>query len=112
MTKTRNALVNRALKELGVVGAGQTAEAEDYDEIDKAVEPVMSDLATRDIWVWGDPDQYDDDAFDHLAVLLANARARAFGAAPDEQKRLLAEQRLRALKPTILSGEVQEYEFF
>jgi hypothetical protein len=112
MTKTRNELVIRALKELGVVGSGQTAEAEDFDEIDKAVEPVMSDLATRDIWVWGDPDQYDDDAFDHLAVLLANARARAFGAQPDEQKRLMAELRLRGLKPTILSGRTQEIEYF
>ncbi len=112
MTKTRNDLVNRALKELGVVGSGQTAEAEDYDEIDDAVEPVMSDLATRDIWVWGDPDQYDDDAFDHLAVLLANARARAFGVQPDEQKRRLAEARLRGLKPTILSGQPQPIEYF
>ncbi len=112
MPKTRHDLVNRALAELGVVGAGQTASAEDFDEIDKAVAPVMSDLATRDIWVWGDPDAYDDDAFDHLAVLLANARARAFGALPDEQKRLLAEQRLRGLKPTILSGRTQEIEYF
>lgn len=112
MTKTRTELVNRALKELGVVGAGQTASAEDFDEIDKAVEPVMSDLATRDIWVWGDPDEYDDDAFDHLAVLLANARARGFGVQPDEQKRLLAEARLRGLKPTILSGQPQQIEYF
>ncbi len=112
MTKTRNELVNRALKELGVVGSGQTAEAEDFDEIDDAVEPVMSDLATRDIWVWGNPDEYDDDAFDHLAVLLANARARAFGVQPDEQKRLLAEARLRGLKPTLLSGQPQPIEYF
>jgi hypothetical protein len=112
MSKTRIELVNRALSELGVVGAGQTAAAEDFEVIDQAVPPVMGDLATRDIWVWGDPDAYDDDAFDHLAVLLANARARAFGAPPDEQKRLLAEARLRGLKPTILSGRTQEIEYF
>jgi hypothetical protein len=45
-------------------------------------------------------------------LLLANARARACGAPPDEQKRLLAEARLRGLKPTILSGRTQEIEYF
>ena len=109
---SREQLVNRALIELGVVGAGQTAAAEDYAVINDAVEPVMSDLATRDIWVWGDPDEYEEDAFDHLGVLLANARARAFGSAPSEEVRLLAERRLRALKPTFLSGQSQTTEYY
>lgn len=110
--KSREELVNRALKELGVVGSGQTASAEDYATIDEAVEPVMSDLATRDVWVWGDPDEYDEDAFEHLAVLLANAKARSFGKAPSEETRLMAESRLRQLSPTILSGQRQQTEYF
>lgn len=110
--KSREQLVNRALLELGVVGAGQTAAAEDYQVIDQAVEPVMSDLATRDIWQWGNPDEYDEDAFEHLAVLLANAKARPFGVEPSEETRLRAEGRLRQLRPYDLSGQRQTAEYF
>lgn len=110
--KSREELVNRALEELGVVGAGQTASAEDYAVIDAAVEPVMSDLATRDIWVWGDPDEYDEDAFEHLAVLLANAKARPFGKQPSEETRIMAERRLRQLSLYDLSGQAQRVEYF
>jgi hypothetical protein len=110
--KTREELVNRALEELGVVGAGQTAAAEDYAVVDDAVEPVMSDLATRDVWVWGDPDEYDEDAFEHLAVLLANAKARPFGKEPSEEIRIMAERRLRQLAPYVLSGQAQIVDYF
>lgn len=110
--KSRQALVNRALEELGVAGAGQTASAEDYDVINEAVEPVMSDLGTRDIWQWGDPDEYDEDAFEHLAVLLANAKARPFGKEPSEETRLRAESRLRQLRLYDLSGQAQTAEYF
>jgi hypothetical protein len=110
--KSRQQLVNRALEELGVVGAGQPASAEDYAVVNAAIESVMSDLATRDIWQWGNPDEYDEDAFEHLAVLLANAKARPFGKAPDEQVRLLAERRLRQLRPYDLSGQAQTTDYF
>lgn len=112
MTRTREQLVARALNRLGVVGSGQAPQAEDAKVVNDAVEPVLADLATRDIWQWGDPDALDDDAFEHLAKLLANAVARNFGAQEDEQQRMLAESRLRELKPIFLSGQPQQTEYF
>lgn len=112
MSKTKLELINRALVELGVIGAGQTAAAEDVALVDGDIDPVMSDLATRNIWVWGDPDEYDDDAFIHLAKILAFSVARAFGATPDENTRLNAETRLRLLDRPVLSGQNQSVEYY
>lgn len=112
MSRSREQLVARALNRLGVIGSGQIPEAEDAKVVDDVIEPILSDLATRDIWQWGDPDVIDDDAFEHLAKLLANAVARNFGAQEDEQQRLLVEARLRELKPVFLSGQPQQTEYF
>lgn len=110
--KSREELVNRALEELGVIAAGQAAEPEDAILIDREIEPILSDLATRQVYHWGDPDNIDDDAFVHLAVLLANSRARSFGTVPDERVRLMAEGRLRQLELVTLSGQPQQVEYF
>lgn len=112
MTKTRDDLVNRALRKLGALPTGQAADPEDFQAVDGTVESVMSDLATRNVWQWGDPDQIDDDAFEHLAELLAIANAEDFGAAADEQKRLLMEHRLRQLNVPYLSGQPQSVEYY
>lgn len=112
MTKTRQQLVNRALRMLGALPAGQAANADDYQNVDDTLEAVMSDLATRDIWQWGDPDQIDDDAFEHLAGIMKQANARDFGIEPDEQARLLLESRLRQLNLTFLSGQPQTAEYY
>jgi len=110
--KSREQLVLGALHELGVVASGQSAEAEDAQTVDALVEPMFANLATREVWQWGDPDQIDDDAFIYLAKWLANSVARPFGATPDENVRLLAEQSLRELKPIFLSGQPQTTEYF
>lgn len=112
MSKSRQQLIERALLELGVLAAGQTAAAEDSQVIDQAISPVMSDLATRDIYTWGDPDVFEDDAFDHLGIILANSRAPTFGSTRDETTRLMAEARLKQLRPAILSGSRQTAEYF
>lgn len=112
MTKTREQFVNRALRKLGALPTGQAADPEDYTAVDGTVQSVMSDLATRDIYQWGDPDQIDDDAFEHLADILSQANARDFGMTPDENVRLLAESRLRQLNLTFLSGQPQTTDYY
>lgn len=112
MTYSREQLINRALGNLSVVGAGQTASAEDTALVNTFVNSVMSDLAQRDIYTWGDPDHIDDGAFVHLGVILANAAAPDFGQPQDDKVRLMAEARLRGLQPTIYSGGPQEVEYF
>ena len=110
--KSRQQLVLRALQYLKVVGAGQTASAEDAKAIDDEVEPIMADLATRNIWQWGDPDQIADEAFVHLAIIIGNSRASEFGMTPDEGVRLLAEARLRDLQQTVDAGDPICAEYF
>lgn len=112
MTYSREQLVFLALKELGVPGAGQTPSAEDKATVDEKFNSVMADLAQRNIYVWGDPDQTDDAAAIHFSVCLAQACCREFGQAKDETARLLAESRLRALKLEVLSGQPQTTEYY
>jgi hypothetical protein len=112
MAYSREALVLLALEELGVPGAGQTPDAADKKTIDDKLNSVMDDLALRDIYTWGDPDQVDDAAAIHLSKIMANASARSFGQAADETVRLLAESRLRSLKLAVLSGQPQTTEYF
>lgn len=109
---TREQLVSLALQHLGVKQAGQPYYPEDYQVVDLLVPAVLDDLAERNIFTWGDPDQLPDSAAIHLAVCLANTDARPFGKEPDEAKRLLAESRLRELKQVILSGQPQQTEYF
>lgn len=110
--QSRQQLVLRALQELKVVGAGQPAAAEDAKIANDEVQPMLANLASRNIWQWGNPDSIDDDAFLHLAKWLANSIATAFGLPADENMRLLAEQNLRELKVTIRSGRQQTVDYF
>lgn len=112
MAYSREALVLLALEELGVPGAGQTPSAEDKATIDNKLNAVMDDLAERNIFTWGDPDQTPDAAAIHIAVCMAQASARSFGQAKDEAARLLAEARLRELKQVILSDQPQNIGWF
>ena len=110
MTQTREDLVARALHKLGAIGAGQPPAPEDALVVDKEIDPVMADLLTRGIYAWGDPDQIENDAFVHLADILANSVARDFGREPNEAIRLQAESRLRQLNVPLLSGQPQRVE--
>lgn len=105
MAYSREALVLLALEELGVPGAGQTPSAEDKKTIDDKLNSVMDDLALRNVYVWGDPDQIEDAAAIHIAKIMAHASARSFGQAADEAARLYAESRLRELRPYIDAGD-------
>lgn len=112
MTKSREDLTTRVLEELGVLAAGQTPSAEDSQTIDLEIDPVLQDLASRGVYTYGDSDSIEDDAFVHLAVLIANSKARVFGLAPSEETRLMAERRLRALHTALLSGQPQDVTWF
>lgn len=112
MAYSREALVLLALGELGVPGAGQTPSAEDKKEVDDKLNSVMDDLARRNVYVWGDPDQIEDAAAIHLAQILSFASSRAFGVAPNEASRLYAEARLRELRPYIDAGDPVRASYF
>lgn len=110
--RSRQELIERALKELGVVAAGQTPDAEDVDVVEDEIDAVMSDLMVRNVYSWGDPDEYEDEAFIHLAKIIANSVARSFGVAPDDGVRIICEARLRMLIPVVLSGQPLRAEYY
>lgn len=110
--KTRQQLVIRALQKLKVLAAGQTPSAEDAKLVDDEIVPVLSDLNTRSVYPFGDPDQIEDEAFVHLADVLANSVAADFGREQSEETRLLAERRLRELGAQTLSGQALQVDYF
>lgn len=110
--KSREELVKRALQELKVVAAGQTPSAEDAKTVDDEIVPVLSDLSKRNVYPFGDPDQIEDDAFVHIAIILGNSVAGSFGQPYDDGLRLMAESRLRQLYVEQLSGQPVVVEYF
>jgi hypothetical protein len=80
-TKTRNDLVNQALRNLGVLAAGQTADAEDFQAADGHIDQVIASLSARDIVTVDDDDAIPAEWFDPLAVLVADDAAMEFGLA-------------------------------
>lgn len=78
-TRTRRDLVTEALAVLGVLGAGQAAEVEDFDEVDGHVDGLLSRLAKRNVLYVGDVEAIDAGVFDPLAVCLADAVKEKFG---------------------------------
>jgi hypothetical protein len=89
--QSRQALVKRALRKLKVLAAGQTPSAEDAKLVD---------------------DEIEDDAFVHLAEILANSVAGDFVRDSDENVRLMAEARLRELYAETLSGQTLKVEYY
>ncbi len=110
--KSRQQLVIRALQKLKILAAGQTPSAEDAKIVDDEIVPVLSDLSIRSVYPFGDPDQIEDEAFVHLADVLANSVAADFGREQSEEVRLLAERRLRELGAQTLSGQPLQAEYF
>jgi hypothetical protein len=110
--KSREQLVTRALQKLKVLAAGQPPSAEDYQVVDDDLVPVLSDLSTRNIYPFGNPDQIEDNAFVHLADILANSVAADFGRDQNDTVRLAAEARLRELTAQTLSGQALQVDYF
>jgi hypothetical protein len=102
MPKTRAELVNRALSNLGALPAGQTANAEEYSQVDALVTPVLESLSARDIYYVPDEAAIADEAFIELGHCLAWACAPEFGLHNDAALSALS-QRAEALLKVIQS---------
>jgi hypothetical protein len=108
MSKTRAELVNRALANLGALPAGQTANDEEYDQVDALVIPVVERLSALDIYYVADATEIPDEAFMPLGHCLAWAAAPEFGAASDTALYTLARQAELELK--VMASERPTYK--
>lgn len=116
-TKTRIDLVNQALSNLGLLAAGQVASAEDFDAMDAYVDPVIAELANRDLVTVDDDDAIPAEWFLSIATLLADKASNDFGlpgvpAAPGKDPVLAAETTLREIIYARPTGERQRTEYF
>lgn len=104
---TRRDLIDQALDNLGVLPQGSTPAAEDVAQVDRIIDPVLADLAARDITYVPAPGQRgpsggDIDAaqFLHLAAILADAAKAGWGLQGDPSFYVLrtqAEDMLRTI---------------
>ncbi|MFA7238430.1 MAG: hypothetical protein WC058_16360 [Phycisphaeraceae bacterium] len=100
-TKTRAELVQAALEEIKVLAAGQSPSSEDSDKVERALEPMLAELAAREIVYIADSDEIPNAVFGPLTRRLGAEIAGAFGATgpsiEDEEWRL---SRITAGRPT------------
>lgn len=112
-SKTRAELIQAALEELKVLAAGQSPSAEDSDKVERALDPLLAELAVREIVYVADSDSVPLAVFGPLSRRLGAEVAGSFGVTDgpsieDEEWRL---QRITAAKPTYEHLENQDAEY-
>lgn len=118
VTKTRADLIEQALANLGVLAAGQTPAAEDFDTVDGHVDQTFAALSDLDIVTVTDDAAIPIAWFQPLSVLLADDAAMEFGlpgvpasaSSPDPVTD--AENRLRELTRGKPNGQPLRIDYF
>lgn len=115
MAKTRQELVYKALRNLGVLPQGQAPGAEEYNQVADLVSPMLADLTYRDIVYIDNEDAIEDKYFLALANVLAGVALSDFGMQNDQAltaRAIKAEQdleRIASIRPSYEILEVQAY---
>lgn len=89
--------------------------APDVARINREIPPIIADLESRQVYSGAaDEDEIDDDAFVHLARIVANSCARMGlpPSEPDPNKAQFLERQLRNLRPYALSGQPIDVDYF
>ncbi|MDO9353920.1 MAG: hypothetical protein Q7T55_09505, partial [Solirubrobacteraceae bacterium] len=79
MPRTRQDLIELVLQNLGVLAAGQSAAVEDRQTVNARVDPKLSELGRREVFVGLNADTLDDAVFLYVADILTFACATPFG---------------------------------
>lgn len=90
-------LIDAVLQDLGVLYAGQTADASDAALVERRLEAVLADLAQRNVIYVPPADDIDDQVFQLLTDILVETCAPAFGRGREYQVIERAESRLRTI---------------
>jgi hypothetical protein len=86
--RTASDLINEALANLGVLGAGQPVDPEDTNYVQEKLDSIMRKLAALEIVFVGDVDNIPGAWFADLADIVAGECANKFGATPDDAMKL------------------------
>lgn len=95
--KTKNDLIKETLQALGALGVGQAPSAEDRQDVDSRIQPMVQDLAARRVIYIPNTDEIDDAPFPYLVNLLAEHCAPKFGRAMDASVISFSEGLLRTI---------------
>lgn len=115
MAQTRTSLVHRALHHLGVLPQGQNPGAEEYNQVDALVDPMLESLIARDVCFIEDVDAIEDKYFLALSHVLAGEAQSIFGMQNDAAltaRAIKGEkdlQQIAATKPTYQTLEIQAF---
>jgi hypothetical protein len=115
VAQTRQSLVHRALYNLGVLPQGQNPGAEEYNQVDALIDPMIEELIGRDVVFIEDADAIEDKYFLALGHVLAGQAQSLFGMQNDPALAARAqkgEKDLRiiaSVRPTYRTLEIQPY---
>jgi hypothetical protein len=116
MPKTRDQLIARAAKHLGVLASGQTLSAEDQSAIEDGIDPCLAQLAAEDVVYVGDDGAIPDEWFNLVASVLAFDLRMDFGKTGEEAIALernarTAKDALRMMRRGRPTGEAQPTDY-
>jgi hypothetical protein len=97
MAKTKDDLIKEALQSVGALGVGQSPSAEDRQDVETRIQPLIADLYARQVIYIANTDEIEDAIFPHLVVLLTEYCAPKFGRATDAAAIKFAESLLRTI---------------
>lgn len=110
--KTREQLINRALKSLAIIESGEAPAIEDYTTVDDMVDPLIAQLGVDGIVYISNPNEIELEYYEPLARLLANACGPDFGSPLNEEARQRDEKLLRRLSGIKPPAETLKVSFF
>src|SRR5262249_35917783 len=106
-TKTSRDLINRALSDLNVVGAGQDAEVEDFTDVSNRVETIVAELNSRDVMNVTDTEAIPGELFEPLVDYLVLKAGPGYGRPLSPQAALDAvEDRMREVSRAVAPRRV------
>jgi hypothetical protein len=113
MSKTRAELIEEVAGLLNIAGPGESLSSEDQKTIDARIDPKISELSGRRVVYIADADAIEDEYFDALAALIAEACGPSFGLGRNRDARIEAETRLREIgSQSWGEGDVVKAEYF
>jgi hypothetical protein len=111
-TKTRPELIDAVLKELGVLGVGHAASAEDVDAVDGLIDAALADLEGQEVIRLADSDEFPLTIFNQLVHYITELAAPGYGRAGNIGVMEIAKQQMRVAARGGPTYEVMRSEYF
>ena len=110
--KTRAQLINRALKNIGIIESGEAPSIEDFSSVDDLVDPLIAQLAADGIIYVSDVEEIELGVYLPLARILGNIAGPDFGSPINEDAKMRDENILRRIEATKPTFEVLKAKYY